>query len=221
MSLPSTRPEDLEVLLDAVADHARRRLVKLDGRTARRRREILAAAEEHVRALEVAAEDLGDVRGRAVEASVEASAEAEVREVVEGAFDRLCERFLRRVRSALDALPEEPGYADALRAWASEAASRMSGPCEVFAAPKDADPVYEALLAADAVDFRVLTDRRVRCGFVVRDLDGRTVLDRRPEALLEERAEALREILQGATPPAPTLEAPPASSGEDGPAPSR
>jgi hypothetical protein len=61
--------------------------------------------------------------------------------------------------------------------------------------------VYDALLAAGARDFRVLADPRIRAGFVARDGDGRTLLDRRPRALVEERRSLLGEELRRRVPP--------------------
>ena len=65
----------------------------------------------------------------------------------------------------------------------------------MHAAARDREAVYDALLEAGAEDFHVRVDRHVRAGFVVRDPDGRTVLDRRPEAVVEERGEELRLLL--------------------------
>ncbi len=194
---------DMERLVDAVVDHARRHLAHLEDRTTNRGREIRRGAEDHVRALETAAEELGDARGKAVEASVDLAADREIAEVVDGAFERLLERFVRRVRLSLEELPSRERYADALRTWARQAVRSMTGPAEVFTSPKQREAVYDALLAAEARDFRVVGDRRITSGFVVRDLDGRTLLDRRPDALLEQHAGDLRRLLEGVVPEAP------------------
>ena len=63
------------------------------------------------------------------------------------------------------------------------------------------------LLEAGAEDFRVLIDRKTRAGFVVRDLDGRTVIDCRPEALVDGARDMLRGLLREAVPDTPTTSA--------------
>ena len=195
-----------DALLEVLVDHARRGVVRLEDRVQVRRREILDQAEEHVRALESAVDDIGRTRGEAAETSLDLEAEAEIRGVLEGAFDRLEERFVRRVGLALEALPSTPDYAPALRAWAKAAVKVFSGPAEVFAAPRDGEALYDALLEAGAHDFRVVADRSITCGFVARDLDGRTLIDRRPDALLEEHAASLSALLERVVPTPPGLE---------------
>ncbi|MHC5012497.1 MAG: hypothetical protein ACYTG6_16395, partial [Planctomycetota bacterium] len=115
------------------------------------------------------------------------------------------ERFLVRVRMALEALPDGPRYDEALRAWATGAARVLDRPADVFAAARDREGIYDALIAAGATDFQVHADRRIKVGFVVRDADGRTLVDRRPEAILAERSAALRQLLEERTPAPPEV----------------
>ena len=187
------------VVESAAAERRRRRDV-----AANRARAIVADAEDRLAELEAAAREIGRVRGHATEAAYERDADEEIRGVLEGAFERLYERFGHRVRLALEALPDDPtAYGRALGAWARAAVAAMSGPAEVFAATRDREALYDALLEAGAEDFRVLVDRRMRAGFVVRDLDGRTLYDCRPPALVEANADRLRAILQEAVPDTP------------------
>jgi vacuolar-type H+-ATPase subunit E/Vma4 len=188
-------------LLDAVLEDVRAEVGRIHDRAANEARALVEAAEAHVEGLERAARELGEVRGRAAEAALERDADAEVANVAGAAFDRLAERFLQRVETALAALPGTPRYGEALSAWARAAARAIDRPADVTSAPRDRERVYDALLAAGARDFRVLADPRVRAGFVVRDGDGRTILDRRPDALVRERADALRDLLRAAVPP--------------------
>lgn len=205
--MSGTSASPFDALLAAVAANATARVERAEDRAHTERRALVTAAEDDVRALEQAAREIGQARGRAVEAALSAEARTEMRAVAEGAFDRLAERFLRRVRLALEGLPPTPRYAGALASWTRSAAARMDGPTEVFAAPDQREAVYDALLAAGAKDFRVRADRRVRCGFVVRDLDGRTRIDRRPDALLAEHAQALRALLSEMAPLPPEADA--------------
>lgn len=201
----------LEPLADAVVQSSAARLGRVRDEAAQRARAIVAEAEDRLAELESAAREIGRVRGQATESAYERDADEEIEAVVAGAFDRLFERFQQRVRLALESLPEdEEAYARALTTWAQRAAAAMPGPSEVFAAPRDREPLYEALLAAGADDFRVLVERTTRAGFVVRDLDGRTVFDCRPAALVDADAGGLRALLQEAVPETP------ASHGERG-----
>ena len=122
-----------------------------------------------------------------------------------GAFDRLAERFLKRVETALEGLRDTPRYDGTLARWATTAASAMDGPADVYAAAEDRGPLYEALLAAGATDFQVHVDRSIRLGFVVRDMDGKTILDRRPEAIVEQLRGELRNLLRERVPAPPGI----------------
>ncbi len=195
----STAP-DLQPLLDAVIEHAHARCRHAEDRAAARRRELLLAAEDHVHALEEAAREIGRTRGASADLAASREARAEVEKVASEAFDRLLERFERRVKLALEALPSSPRYGDAIGGWARAAARQIDGPVEVHTAPRDREAVYEALLQAGVEDFRVRAERRIGCGFVVRDMDGRTVADLRPEALVASRRPDLRRLLEAVVP---------------------
>ena len=151
-----------------------------------------------------AAQELGRVRGAAAEESLEREGDAEAKEVLAGAFDRLFERFEIKVRTALETLRDRERYDDAIRAWARRACETLSGPWDVHAAPEDRERVYEAFLEHGASDFQVHVDRAVRTGFVVRDIEGRTLFDRRPDAIVEARREDLRSLLRRHVPDEPT-----------------
>jgi len=193
----------LDRLVDVVLSNVRSQLRRLEDRGVNRRRELMAAAEEHAAALESAARELGAIRGRAAETSVEEAAKAELTEVVDGAFERLAERFLRRVQLEVEKLPDTDRYGEALGTWARQAARRFEGPVDVFTSPRDRQPVFEALMAAGAEDFQVHIERRITCGFVVRDPDGRTVVDRRAPAMVAERKDELLGLLRESAPPPP------------------
>jgi vacuolar-type H+-ATPase subunit E/Vma4 len=186
------------------------RIVVEDAEAACRREEDLALnesrrlvleAEDRLAELRRAAHALGRTRGEAAEAAEAASADREVAAVHGAAFDALLERFLQRVAMRLRALPESEGYAGSLEHWARRAAAAIDGPVEVFCGRRDRPAVYEALLAAGAEDFHVRVDHGIGVGFVVRDLEGRTVSDLRPDALLAEHRDALRAILERHVPP--------------------
>ena len=190
-----------EGLLKAVVESSEAGWRKARDRAANRARAIVADAEDRLAELEGAAKEIGTVRGGATEAAYERDADDGIAEVLAGAFERLLERFRQRVRHALESLPDDDArYDEALRAWARQALAATSGPTEVFAAPRDRERLYDALLAAGAEDFRVLTERKTRSGFVVRDLDGRTVFDCRPDALVARERDALERILRDAVP---------------------
>ncbi len=194
----------LEPLADAVVQSSAARLRRVMDDATNRARAIVSEAEDRLAELESAAQEIGRVRGQATESAYERDADEEIEGVVAGAFDRLFERFQQRVRLALDALPEDPeAYAPAMQAWAQRAVAAMQGPSEVFAAARDRELLYDALLSAGAADFRVLVDRKTRVGFVLRDLDGRTVFDCRPTALVDQGAGALRALLSEAVPETP------------------
>jgi vacuolar-type H+-ATPase subunit E/Vma4 len=187
----------MERLITLLVDDATRALRREDDQARNEARELKAAAQAHVDELMRAAKDLGRVRGEAHETTLQAEADAEVADVAGAAFEALAERFERRV---LLALAELGGDVSALAGWAAQSVPRMDGPAEVFCAKRDRRAVYDALLAAGATDFQVLTDHRTHVGFVVRDLDGRTLVDCRPEGLLDANREALRALLKGAVP---------------------
>jgi len=189
-------------LLDAIARQADFRARREQDRGANQKRRLVREAEEHVEALERAVKQIGEVRGRAASTAIEEHADEEIRAVWESAFDRLCERFLARVRLELESLPGSARYPDAMTAWSASAAKRLDGPGEVFCAARDREMVYDALLAAGARDFRVRTDPKIHAGLVLRDLDGRILLDRRPAALAHEHGAALRNLLRARVPPA-------------------
>lgn len=196
----------LETLARIVVDDARTQVGRSDDKALNAARRVVMEAEDRVADLDRAARDIGRTRGEAAES---AQAEAALREVATlqaGAFDALFERYARRVQLALEALPgSEALYRAALTAWAGRAALTMEGAAEVFAAKRDRQAVYEALLGTSAEDFHVRVDHRVHVGFVVRDLDGRTLFDARPAALLEAHAADLRGLLEGVVPDAVSL----------------
>lgn len=203
MNAATPGPAALERLLRHVADDALDELRRAGDRARREAREALEAAEQRAEELEQAARRLGAVRGHAVAAAERQAGETQVRALTAGAWGALEERFLARVRQALAALPGTPRHATALKAWARQAAARASGPVDVFVEAGLRPAVYDALLEAGLTDLRVQADPRVRVGFVVRDLDGRTVLDRRPEALIEERRAELAALLRERLPVPP------------------
>ena len=206
----------LETLARIVVEEARAEAGRAEDRAANAARRLVQEAEDRIAELTRAAQDLGRSRGVAVDEAQGLAAVQEVEALEAGALDALCERFQRRVRMALEALPgEEARYGAAVGSWCREAAAAMDAPAEVFAAKRDRVLVYEALLAAGAEDFHVRVEHRVHSGFVVRDLDGRTLFDARPEAQLERHAQALRGLVERVVPEAPKLERPPRLSAQD------
>ena len=187
----------MERLVTLLIEDATRALRREEDQALNESRAAQAAAQAHVDELMRAAKDLGRVRGEAHETTLEAEAAAEVADVAAAAFDALVERFERRV---LLALADLGGDSSALAGWAAQAVSHMVGPTEVQCAKRDRRAVYDALLAAGGRDFQVLTDHRIQVGFVVRDLDGRTLVDCRPAGLLEAHREALHDLLRAAVP---------------------
>lgn len=194
----------LDALAEVIREDARSAARRLRDRAANEARAAVLAAEEHVAALEEATRDLGRARGFAAKEAYEREADVEIREVLGGAFDRLVERFERELETALEGLRSTDRHAEALRAWARSAAATMQGPSDVHTAPEDRDAVYEALLEAGAEDFQVHLDRSLRIGFVVRDLDGRTLLDRTPAAIVRLHRTALGKLLRARVPKPPT-----------------
>ncbi len=185
----------MERLLALALEEGRAEVRRVEDRAANEARRIVAEAEDRIDEVTRAARDLGRERGAVADRALEREADAEIESVRRRAFDALAERYLAGVLRALEDLPSSPRLADVLRAWAARAARAMDRPADVYAAPSDRPAVYDALLAAGAHDFRVHADHAVRVGFVVRDLDGRTLLDARPDALLAEAAPALRADL--------------------------
>lgn len=195
----------LDKLVDAVLDDADRACLQAEDRALAEARALEQAAEERLAELEAAARDLGRSRGLAVDRAREAEADRQIDAIHAGAADALWGRFRRHLRLALLGLPDAEGYAAALAAWAGHAAERIDRPVEVFAARRDQRAVYEALLDAGARDFQVRVERRHTVGFVVRDLDGRTLYDCRPDALIDDHEEALQTLVVERV---PTYEAP-------------
>jgi vacuolar-type H+-ATPase subunit E/Vma4 len=202
---PTEEQRRLERLAQVVAEDVVADLNRETDRARNEARRVVHEAEERAETLAAAARRLGSARGSAVQAAAEREAERQARAVTTAAFDALAERFVTRVRLALQALPGTPPPPAALTAWAREAAVRMDRPSEVFVEAQHRPVLYEALLAAGARDFRVRADPRVHVGFVVRDLDGRTLVDRRPETLVVERRAELLELLRSRLPAPPTL----------------
>jgi vacuolar-type H+-ATPase subunit E/Vma4 len=188
---------------DVVAD-----LRRAEDRATNEARRATLEVEDRIAELERAARDLGTRRGATVDVAAARAGEREAAEVTAAAWDALAERFLARVRLALQGLPATPRHAAALRAWAVEAAARMDRPADVFVEGLHRPVLYEALLAAGARDVRLHADARVHVGFVVRDLDGRTLIDRRPEALLAERRAELLALLRERVPAEPSAVSP-------------
>lgn len=205
MSANAAAPS-LDALARVVVEDAQAAVRRLRDRRANEARDLLRAAEEHVEELEHATRELGRVRGAALEEAFQREADREIRSVLEGSFERLFERFEIQVQTALEGLRETDRYDRALAAWAAAAVRVLDGPADVHAAPEDRQAIYDALLEAGAVDFQVHRDRAIRLGFVVRDLDGRTLLDRRPEAILSERSADLRELLRASVPTPPSAD---------------
>lgn len=194
--------ESIDPLLDRAIEDAESLVRREEDASQARARTLRAAALDHVESLTRAAKQLGAVRGRAAEASLQAEAEREIEGVHTGAMDALFERFERRVVLALKHLTDdEAAYGRALAAWSRHAAAAMLRPTEVRCRRRDKVRVYEALLAAGAEDFHVVGEPRIHGGFLVLDLDGRTVFDAQPEALVETHKQALRTQLEQAIDP--------------------
>lgn len=195
---------------DARALAALARIVVEDAEAACRREEdralnearrLVLEAEDRVESLTTASHALGRARGEAADAAREQEADREIESVRAQAFDALWERFRQRLAMRLEDLPRSETYPQALTHWARQAAARVDRPADVFTARRDRTAVYEALLEAGAADFHVRVDHGVHVGFVVRDLDGRTVADCRPAALLQAAEEELRRRLEARIPP--------------------
>lgn len=201
--------ERLAALARLVADDVVADLSRQADKARNEARRAVIEAEDRIAGLERAARDLGTRRGAAVEGAATRAGEREAEDVTGRAAHELAERFLARVKLGLAGLPGTPRHATALRAWAAEAAVRMDRPADVHVEAAHRAVLYDALLAEGARDFRIHADPRVHVGFVVRDLDGRTLLDRRPEALVAERHADLLALLSARVPPPPSTVAPP------------
>jgi vacuolar-type H+-ATPase subunit E/Vma4 len=194
--MPLSDREALDVLARVVVEDAETACRREEDKAANEARRLVLDAEERVDALRRASHDLGRARGEAVETVREQEADREIESVRDRAFDALWERFEQRLLMRLRDLPGSERYGEALSHWARVSAERMDRPADVFASRRDRAAVYEALLEAGAQDFHVRVDHDVHVGFVVRDLDGRTVSDCRPEALLEAAAGDMRALLE-------------------------
>lgn len=190
----------LDRLADIILDDADRLCLHAEDTALAEARAIEADTHTRLEELESAAREIGRTRGQAADRAREAEADREIRGVYEGAADALWSRFSRQLRMALDALPQGPDYLRALDAWAAHAAEAIDRPVEVFAARRDRAAVYDALLSSGAKDFQVQVEHRHTVGFVVRDLDSRTVYDCRPDALLGAHDAALQELLLSQVP---------------------
>jgi vacuolar-type H+-ATPase subunit E/Vma4 len=206
---PVRDEQRLAALARLVADDVVADLSRQADQARNEARRVVIEAEDQMAGLERAARELGRRRGAAVEGAASRAGEREAEEVTAEATHQLAERFLARVKLGLAALPGTPRHATALRAWAAEAAAKMDRPADVFVEGAHRAAVYDALLAEGARDFRIHADPRVHVGFVVRDLDGRTLLDRRPEALVQERRTDLLALLSDRVTPPPSTAAPP------------
>lgn len=186
----------LDALARIVVDDAQAACRREEDRATNEARRLVLEAEDRVAALRKASHDLGRARGEAADAAREGEADREIEEVRSRAFAALWERFEQRVLMRLRDLPTTPAYAGALSHWARLSAASMDRPADVFTSRRDRADVYAALLEAGAEDFHVRIDHHVHVGFVVRDLDGRTISDCRPEALLEASSADLRALLE-------------------------
>lgn len=193
----------LGTLVRIVVDDAEAACRRAEDKALNEARGLVLEAQDRVDELTRAARELGRTRGRAAEAAEALAAKSEIATVEAGAMDALYERFERRVLMALKSLPESDRYEAALEAWARGAAAHMDAPAEVFTSKRDRPAVYAALLVAGAEDFHVRVEHRVHVGFVVRDLDGKTLHDARPDALVAAHVADLRSLLEQRVPPAP------------------
>ncbi len=197
----------LETLVRIVVEDAEAASRRVADQAANEARQVVLEAQDRIDELTTAARDLGRTRGRAAETAEAQAAAREIGGVESGAMDALAERFVRRVAMALKELPATERYPAALIAWARRAPASVDAPAEVFTAKRDRRAVYDALLDAGLQDFHVRVDHRVHVGFVARDLEGRTLYDCRPDALLRQHAPQLRALLERAVPPPPSFPA--------------
>ncbi len=197
----------LQTLVRIVVEDAEAACRRVQDQATNQARDVVLEAQDRVDELTRAARELGRTRGLAAEAAEAEAARREIGVVEAGAFDALFERFSRRVLLGLKELPQSERYGAALHAWAQRAPAHVDAPAEVFTAKRDRRAVYEALLAAGLEDFHVRVDHRVHVGFVVRDLEGRTLYDCRPDALVGAHEAELRALLERAVPAAPAFPA--------------
>jgi len=193
----------LEALAKVVVEDAQAVFRREEDRALNDARRLVLEAEDRIADLTTAAKALGRTRGQAAEDAEVQAGETEIAGVEDGAFAALFERFLRHVLMGAKALPQAAHYGTALTAWAQHAEAAIDGPVEVFCAKRDRETVFAALLASGATDFHVQIDHRVHGGFVVRNLEGRTRYDCRPEALVEAARDPLRALLERSVPPPP------------------
>lgn len=190
----------LSKLAEIVIEDADRASRREEDRALAEARKIEREAEDRLEEMLAAARSLGEARGKVADQAIGQEATREIEAIHRGAMNRLYERFQRRVELALDALPSSGRYPEALRAFAARAAAAADAPVEVFCAKRDREAVYEACLEAGLADFQVKVLRKHTVGFVVRDLDGRTVLDARPDALVRDGGDVLRALLEAGVP---------------------
>jgi len=186
----------MKALIDRIVGEARDVLRREEDAVRADLRKARLAAEDDLERARATARELGAVQGSTVREMMQEDASEEIARLQQGAFDALAERFMRRVGLALQSLRENGQYETALVGWAAHAARLMDGPTEVTTARGDRRSVYDALLAAGAEDFQVLGSPRMQQGFVVRDLEGHTLFDTRPESLLREAREGCIERLR-------------------------
>lgn len=203
MPVPGHEAEaSLARLASLVVDDAARRVRRESNRALAEARQLVADAEEHVEALRRAAKALGRTRGSAAEAALQREAEREVESVLASAREAFTERFHRRLVLALEErLRDADRRAAAYAAHARDAAARITGPVEIRSLAAAREAVYDAFLGAGVEDFQVVGDPRIHVGFVVRDLDGRTVFDARPAAIVEAHAAEIAGWLDEALEP--------------------
>lgn len=195
----------MKALIERIVGEARDVLRREEDAVRADMRGARLAAEDELERARATARELGTVQGATVREMMQEDAAEEIGRIQEGAFDALAERFMRRVSLALQSLRENGQYETALAGWAARAARTMEGPTEVTTARGDRRAVYDALLAAGAEDFQVLGSPRMQQGFVVRDLEGHTLFDTRPESLLRDAHDACIEGLRTFVGPMPTL----------------
>ena len=189
--------QDLQALARVVMEDADTQSRRLEDRCRNEARALVEAAHAHVAQLRDAVRALGRTRGMAATAALAREAAHEIEAIHAGSYEALEERFRRRITLAVAEVRADPArYAAALRAWAKRAAPLMTVPCDIGVTRSDRAAVYEALLEAGAEDFHVVHDPLVHMGFVVRDQDGRTVFDARPEALADSMGVDLAALLR-------------------------
>ncbi|MGE0193098.1 MAG: hypothetical protein AB7T63_13775 [Planctomycetota bacterium] len=189
-------------LASLVVEDAARRARRETHRALAEARQLVTDAEDHVEALRRAAKALGRTRGSAAEAALQREAEREVEGVLASARQAFAERFHRRLALALEErLRDDQQQRTAFALYARRAAASITGPVEIRTLAARREAVYDAFLAAGVEDFQVVGDPRIHAGFVVRDLDGRTVFDARPAAIVEAHADAIAGWLDEALEP--------------------